>query len=218
MNIKHTLLSVTKSNTLKFLLIGLITIITFQSEAQEKKVIQLSGLVVSGDSLYGVPGAYIYAPKTGRGTTSTYVGYFSLPAISGDTLLIKAIGYKLKKYVVPEVEEKASIMLELTMDTTFLPAVEIFPWSTEKDFKQAFLALDLSNSPYNNAQRNFNGNTLNRMLYGMPDDGSLNHRYFMNYDIQSRTSGIPTFNIIDPFAWKKFFKSVKNGDLRQREE
>src|SRR5688572_8850772 len=110
--------------------------------AQQNKVIQFSGLTVGGDSLYGIPGVYLYVPKAGRGTTSNHLGYFSLPTLVGDTVLIKAIGFKQKQYIIPDVEEKLSVIIELSADTSFLPVVEIFPWPTETIFKEAFLALE----------------------------------------------------------------------------
>ena len=36
----------------------------------EKKIIQMSGVVVGADSISGVGGVHIYVPKAGRGTTS----------------------------------------------------------------------------------------------------------------------------------------------------
>ena len=36
----------------------------------KRRVVQFTGIVASGDSLLGVPGASIYVPKAGRGTSS----------------------------------------------------------------------------------------------------------------------------------------------------
>ena len=57
---------------------------SFEVKAQgEKNTIQLSGLIVDGDSAYGVPGVHIYIPRAGIGTTSNPVGFFSLPTLVG---------------------------------------------------------------------------------------------------------------------------------------
>ena len=83
--------------------------------AQQNRIIQFSGLTVGGDSLYGIPGVYLYVAKAGRGTTSNHVGYFSLPALVGDTVLIKAIGFKQKNFIIPPVDEKISVIIELPL-------------------------------------------------------------------------------------------------------
>jgi hypothetical protein len=115
---------------IKILILSLVLLAAFSATAQDtKKVIQVSGLVVSGDSLYGVPGVAVYIPKSGRGTTTNYVGYFSLPALAGDSVLINSFGYKVRRYIVPDTltADKMSLIIELMEDTLILPAVEIFP-------------------------------------------------------------------------------------------
>ncbi|MGV3641192.1 MAG: carboxypeptidase-like regulatory domain-containing protein, partial [Adhaeribacter sp.] len=65
------------------------------------QVIQLSGLVTSGDSLYGVPGVTVYVPKAGRGTITNDYGYFSLPVLAGDSVVIRALGYQHLTVKIP---------------------------------------------------------------------------------------------------------------------
>jgi hypothetical protein len=203
-----------------FLLCWLTGVFNTTAVAQQNKVIQFSGLTVGGDSLYGIPGVYLYVPKAGRGTSSNHLGYFSLPTLVGDTVLIKAIGYKQKQFIIPQVEEKLSVIIELVADTSFLPVVEIFPWPTEKIFKEAFLALELPDVERSNAEKNLNDKVIKRMLYNLPDDGSMNHRYFMTQQVQRQNGRFfyPTLSLLDPFAWSRFIKSVKNGELKRRDE
>ena len=68
----------------KTLILNLILIISltivFDSFSQgQKKIIQLSGVVVGQDSISGVGGVHVYVPKAGRGTTSNPYGYFAMP-------------------------------------------------------------------------------------------------------------------------------------------
>lgn len=188
--------------------------------AQNKEVIQFSGLIVGGDSLYGITGVYVYVPRAGRGTTSNYVGYFSLPALVGDTVLIKAIGFKKKQYIIPEVSEKLSVVIEMVEDTAFLPVVEVFPWPTEQIFKEAFLTLQLPDEGRSSAEKNLSARVMNRMMANLPDDGSLNHRYFMTQQIQNQNGkfSYPTFTLLDPFSWARFLSSAKKGDLKRNED
>lgn len=202
------------------LLIAIVWSLLFLAESKaqtQKKVIQLSGLVVGGDSAYGVPGVYLYVPKAGRGTASNYLGYFSLPVLVGDSLLVKAIGFREKQFIIPDANEKLSVVIELLEDTSYLPTVEVFPWPTEKLFKEAFLSLTLPDQERDYMRQNLNDKVMARMLYNLPDDGSQNHRYYIQQQ-QQRSDGrymYPTLSLFNPFAWNKFIKSAKKGGLRE---
>ena len=104
--------------------------------AQEgRKVIQLSGIILGEDSVSGIPGVHVYVPKAGRGTTSNRVGYFSMPVLEGDEMVVSAVGYEKQFFRVPEYEkDNLTIVIELVSDTTFLETVEIVPFPTEQIF------------------------------------------------------------------------------------
>ena len=60
------------------------------AQAQGKrKIIQFTGIVASGDSLLGVPGATVYVPRAGRGTATNIYGYFSMAVLAGDSIVIR---------------------------------------------------------------------------------------------------------------------------------
>ena len=50
------------------LLLGLLLAAPGAHAQGKRQVIQFTGIVASGDSLLGVPGATVYVPKAGRGT------------------------------------------------------------------------------------------------------------------------------------------------------
>ncbi|MBX9850868.1 MAG: carboxypeptidase-like regulatory domain-containing protein [Cytophagaceae bacterium] len=184
-----------------------------------KRVIQLSGLVVAGDSSYGVPGVSVYVPKAGRGAITSSVGYFSFPVLSGDSVVIKSLGYKEKHFVVPvQEEDKLSVIIQLMEDTLLLPVVEIFPYPTEKLFKEAFLALKLPEQDLDNMHKNLNEQVMKRMLYNVDQDGSMNHKYYMQQQVVKTENRMmyPTINFLNPFAWSKFIQSVKKGELKNK--
>jgi len=108
-----------------------------ETKAQgESSVIQLSGLVLGEDSTSALAGANIYVPTAGRGTSTNMYGYFSLPVLAGDSVVISSIGYKKQYYLVPEKQrESMTIVVELQTDTTYLPGVTVFPFPTEEIFK-----------------------------------------------------------------------------------
>ena len=62
-----------------------------------KKVVQFSGIITEGDSLYGIAGAAVISLNSGTGTNSNLMGYFSFPVFEGDSIVVAALGYK-KRY------------------------------------------------------------------------------------------------------------------------
>lgn len=187
----------------------------------QRRVVQFSGLVVSGEQSFGVPFASIYVPKTTRGAVTNDIGFFSFPLLTGDTCLVRSQGFRTQKYVIPnDGRESISVVLYLQADTTLLPAVEILPFPTEEDFKRAFLALKLPEGDLNRMRRNLDNNLLARMQYNLGMDAGLNHMYFQNqqtYHTVNRNF-VPTNQLINPFAWGKFIESVKRGDLKKKRE
>ena len=177
----------------------------------EKRVLQLSGIVVGEDSVSGVPGVHVYVPKAGRGTTTNRVGYFSLPVLVGDEIAISAVGYERQYFKIPDSEkDNLTIVIELISDTTFLETVEITPFPTEEVFKEAVIALNLPVEESVNNQ-NLNPDLLALMLRTTPLDGPQNQRYYLNnWAIYQNDRFGPRPNpLLNPFNWAKFFKSLK---------
>ena len=191
----------------------------FAHAQSPRKIIQFSGLIVSGDSAYGTPGVYIFVPKEGRGTMSNAIGYFSMAALTGDSVVIKSIGYKEKNFVVPyTLDDKVSVIIEILEDTLYMPVVEITPWPTERLFKEAFIALKLPEQQYANMHNNLNEQVLKRMMYNTGADSYMNHRYYLQQQTMSVDNQYfsPTLSLTNPFAWKNFIDGVKRGDLKKR--
>ena len=190
------------------------------SHAQGTVVIQFSGVVVGTDSTSGVAGVHIYVPKAGRGTTTNQYGYFSMPVLKGDSVVISAIGYHKQFYIIPgDKGQSLTAVIELTEDTTFLPTVEIFPYPTEELFKEAILALELPEQLDRNSP-NMGEDVLARMFRDMPMDAAMNHSYYMEqqfFQMHNRFSN-PYYNnpLLNPFNWAKFIQSIKNGDLKKK--
>lgn len=190
------------------------------TDEKPRKIIQFSGLIVEGDSLYGIPGVSVFVPSTGRGAITSSVGYFSFPVIVGDSVMIRTMGYREKSFVIPEVEDdRLSVIIELKEDTLILPMVEIFPYPTEKLFKEAFIALKLPETDLDNMHKNLNEQVLKRMLYTTDHDGSMNHKYYMQQQVErmeNKMMAYPAMNFMNPFAWAKFIKQIKNGEHKNK--
>ncbi len=191
-----------------------------QSYGQTRDVVQVTGLVVAGDSSYGVQGVYIYNALKGRGTISNFYGYFSMPVLEGDTITLKALGYKKQVFHIPDsVNYQLSILIQLESDTLTLPSVHITPWKTERLFKQAFLSMEIPQDNLN-MNNNLNEQVTRRMLYSSGATAGMNHSYYMQQYVQrqeqSRYYFMPNYTqqFVNPFAWATFIKQVKSGGLK----
>lgn len=192
---------------------------SFAQDQQEKKVIQLSGIILNADSTDAVPGVNIYVPKKGRGTSSGRFGYFSMPVLEGDSVVFSFIGLKKQTFKVPDVVENDRISLILTMevDEIALAEIEVMPYPTEDEFKRAILAMNVVD-PMAISRANMSPEMLLRWAESMPASGEENFRYFQQGQMLQNQDlyGPRPLRILDPFAWSQFIRSIKRGDLKSK--
>nr|WP_084454548.1 carboxypeptidase-like regulatory domain-containing protein [Algoriphagus terrigena] len=188
-------------------------------DQQDKKVIQLSGIILNADSTDAVPGVNIYVPKKGRGTSSGRFGYFSMPVLEGDSVVFSFIGLKKQTFKVPDIVENDRISLILTMevDEIALAEIEVMPYPTEDEFKRAILAMNVVD-PMAISRANMSPEMLLRWAESMPASGEENFRYFQQGQMLQNQDlyGPRPLRILDPFAWSQFIRSIKRGDLKSK--
>lgn len=191
----------------------------------EQKAIIFSGVVVGGKSTERLPGATIFIVNAGRGTLAKSDGSFTIPVFPGDSIIFSYVGFKKQYHVVPRNynSDIYSAIVALREDVVTLSGVTIYPYSTEEEFKKAFLALKLPDQADRDAlARSTDPDYINRMAAQVPNNAQTNYRYSMDQLMFGRESAAnkgfaTTFPFLNPFAWASFIKSVKNGDLKQKE-
>lgn len=210
---------------MKHVLAGLLGIIliflAFVSQGQtDQRIIQFSGIVLGEDSTSGVPGVHIFVPKGGRGTTSNPYGYFSMPVLENDSLIISAVGYEKMHLIIPEgSSDNFTVVIELLPDTTMLPEVEVYPFPTEEALKEAILAMEVPYQyQYKNMQQSLDQAMLNKMYKNLPMNAGNNYNYYINqqmvtYNARFQTTSVPLLN---PFAWGEFVKSLKRNKNKKQ--
>lgn len=205
---------------LMFLVFLVGTNVAHAQDEQDQKVVQLSGIILNADSTDAIPGVNIYVPTKGRGTSSNRFGYFSMPVAEGDSVVFSFIGLKRQSFKVPENvdEDKLSLILTMEEDAFTLGEVEVMPYPTEEEFKNAVLAMNVEDEiPLDRG--NLSPQLLLRWAEQMPASGNENFRGFQNQQmmqIQDRY-GPRSFPLLNPFAWAKFIQSIKNGDLKNND-
>jgi hypothetical protein len=93
-----------------------------QTLVEQRRPIQFSGVVVTGDSLKPVPFVTILVRKTNRGTVADYFGFFSFVAQEGDTIEFSTVGLKKSRFIIPDTlgESRYSIIQMMFEDTVQL--------------------------------------------------------------------------------------------------
>jgi hypothetical protein len=208
-------------NIVVFVLLALVFFCSAESKAQGNiKVISLSGLIVSGDSSYGIPGVHVYIPNASVGTASNAAGLFRISAMPGDTIVFSHLAYAKQQLVLTDenYEMGMTVLIDMEAESTLLPVLEIFPYPTEELFQEAFLALDLNDKRLENMKKNLDSEAIARMASYTDMSAAANHRYFMLQQTNALHNQYfqPTLSLTNPFAWAKFIQSVKNGDLKKK--
>lgn len=194
----------------------LLCVLSFPAFAQsQRRIIQLSGVVLAEEdngSVAQLPGTHIYVPKAGRGTITNSLGFFSMPVLAGDSVIISSVGYERQHYIVPNhTSEYLTIVIEMVQDVTFLKEVQVMAFPTEEVFKEAILALNIPTDNSKIDQKNLNQELLALMLKTTPMDGPMNQRYYLDQWAATQNNRFgPVMNpFLNVFNWAKFFQSLK---------
>jgi hypothetical protein len=206
---------------LGILAFSLLTLSAF-SQGQDKTVL-FQGRVVASSNAEFLPLAYIFNPQAGRGALSDNFGQVDMYVFPGDSLVISYVGYKKKYYIVPrDTELVHQVIIPMEEMTTMLRDVKVFPHSSEEEFKQAFLAMELRDAKQrDNARENLEQSKLNVYALQAGMGTTANFRNFSDMMISSQANknffSSPMLALTNPFAWMTFIQSVKNGDLKRKD-
>ena len=190
-------------------------------DSTETKVVQVSGLVVTGDSLSPLPYCTVYRARDRRGTMTDVRGFFSLPALEGDTLEFSSVGYVTQQAVIPGGSEMGRINLVQPMgrDTVNMTDAFVYPWPTKERFKNEFLALGLPNAGLDPAwEAGMDPMDMYDRLMEVGRDGqSTSTEVLAAQAVQAGYAGqYPAVNLLNPVAWAKFLQALKSGDLKRQ--
>jgi hypothetical protein len=196
--------------------------LTAYSQGQDKTVL-FQGRIIASSNAEFLPLAYIFNPQAGRGALTDNFGQVDMYVFPGDSLVISYIGYNKKYYIVPrDTELVHQVIIPMDEMTTMLREVKVFPHSSEEEFKQAFLAMELRDARQrDNARNNLEQSKLNIFALQAGMGASSNFRNFSDMMISSQVNknffSDPTLALTNPFAWISFIKSIKNGDLKRKD-
>ena len=190
---------------------------TDSTSTSNTEVVQVSGLVVTGDSLRPLPYATVYRVRDSRGTMTDARGFFSIPVLEGDTLMFSSTGYIQRDVIITNGGEKnrISIVQPMGRDTIMMNEAFIYPWPSRESFKREFMALGLDETAYDIGQQALDPFDIYDRLIDVGQDGQgVISAELRQMSLDYGTAGsLPTTNLLNPVAWAQFLRALKNGDL-----
>ncbi|MBP9932873.1 MAG: carboxypeptidase-like regulatory domain-containing protein [Chitinophagaceae bacterium] len=183
-------------------------------------MVELTGIVMSADSLRYLPFVNVGVPSRNEGTTGSERGVFTIIVRMGDTLEFSSIGYRKKKYVIPQnlSSNRYSVIQLMVQDTFYLPATIIRPQLTREQFEQAFKNWHIPDDRYEIARKNTEYQTMRMLAMTMPKDGRESQHYLQSQQAQRNywAGQQPPMTIFNPFAWVEFLNAWKRGDFKRK--
>jgi hypothetical protein len=191
-----------------------------QFETVKDSVVQLYGIVMTADSLVGIPAVSISIRGSNRGTVSNNQGVFSIVALKGDVVEFTHVSFKPKTVVIPRNIEgnQYNVVQLLVEDTVYLPATIIRPKPSPEQFARDFVTMKVPDDDIEIARQNNSAAKRRILMESTPADGggatALQFRNVANRAVyQGQT---PPMNIFNPAAWSEFIKSWKRGDYKRK--
>jgi len=191
-----------------------------QFENFKDSVVQLFGVVMTADSLKGIPAVSIVVKGQNRGTITNDRGVFSIVVLKGDDVEFSSIGYKSQLVNIPKELQgnQHSIIQLMVNDTVFLPATIIKPRISREQFERDFVTTKVPDDDITVARNNNNVATRRALMASLPSDGrEASNQYLRQSANKLYYSGqVAPQNIFNPFAWNEFIKAWKRGDFKKK--
>jgi hypothetical protein len=187
-----------------------------QFETFKDSVVQMFGVVMSADSLRGLPAVSIMVKGQNRGTISNDEGVFSIVVLKGDKVEFTSIGFKARLVEIPlDLKGNQFSMIQLMVtDTVYLPATIIKQRPSREQFERDFVNTKIPDDEIEIARNNNSYAKRRLLMSSLPSDGKEASAQYMQQ--QSRklyySGQIAPQNIFNPFAWNEFIKAWKRGD------
>lgn len=191
-----------------------------QASPYRDSVVQLYGVVMTADSLQGVPSCSVIVEGKGRGTITSYDGVFSIAVLKGDKITFSSIGFKNRSIQIPLNLDgnQYSVIQLLVSDTAYLPATILKPRPTREQFERDFVNNKVADDLYETARKNTDEAQRRILINSLPADG----KEAINYQLRQQASKayysgqVPPMNILNPAAWADFIKAWKRGDFKKK--
>jgi hypothetical protein len=206
---------------------------TNSKKPDEKKLVQLSGIITAGDGKSAIPFSTVHIIHTYRGTIAGNDGFYSLVVAEKDTVEYEALGFKKVSFIIPTgtIDQKMNHSVSLETDTLSEQVTDVFAYLTKEEFKRIFLDLKLKDDLTDRAKKNLDQESMRELYESLARDGQENQLYTLqqiasssyyaggqkNYALLGNGVAVPT-SLLNPFAWAEFIKAVKEGKYKKKKK
>lgn len=191
-----------------------------QFETYKDSVVQLYGVVMSADSLQGLPAVSVVVQGRNQGTITNDQGVFSIVVLKGDKIEFTSVGYKPKMVTIPKNLDgnQQSIIQLMVQDTVYLAATIIKKYPTKEEFARDFANIDIPDDQEEIARQNMSEANRNALMSVYPMSGREASNYYFKQNQRKYYSAgqLPPQNIFNPMAWAEFIKAWKRGDFKNK--
>ena len=191
-----------------------------QTAAPRDSVVQLFGVVMTADSLQGIPSCSVIVEGKGRGTITSFDGVFSIVVLKGDKITFSSVGFKDRSIMIPLdlPENQYSVIQLLVSDTAYLPATILKPRPTREQFERDFVNNKVVDDLYETARKNTDEAQRRILLANLPQDGKEAVSYQMRQQANKAyyAGQLAPMNILNPAAWADFIQAWKRGDFKKK--
>jgi len=191
-----------------------------QFEAARDSVVQLYGVIMTADSLRGIPAVSVMVKGQNRGTLTNSQGVFSIVVLKGDQIEFTHVSYKPKTITIPRnlTGDQYSVVQLMVADTVYLPATIIRPRPTPAEFARDFVNTQVPDDDIEIARKNTDAAKRKILMQTLPTSGKeAASRQFQKVANQAYYYGqTPPMNIFSPAAWADFIKAWKRGDFKKQ--
>jgi hypothetical protein len=191
-----------------------------QLEGARDSVVQLYGVVMTADSLVGIPAVSITVRGQNRGTLTNNQGVFSIVVLKGDVVEFTHVSYKPKVITVPRniAGNQYSVVQLMIQDTVYLPATIIRPHPTPEQFSRDFVTTKVPDNNIEIARQNNTAAKRRALMASVPGDGGeATTLQFRNAANRASYAGQQApQNIFNPAAWAEFIEAWKRGDFKRK--
>src|SRR5690606_18166631 len=191
-----------------------------QFETARDSVVQLYGVIMTADSLIGIPAVSVMVVGQNRGTITNSDGVFSIVVLKGDQVEFTHVSYKPKTITIPRDLEgnQFSVVQLMVEDTVYLPATIIRPRPTPEQFARDFVNTKVPDDDIEIARKNTDIAKRRVLMKTVPADGrEATAIQFNNIAKKAVYSGqVPPMNIFNPAAWSEFIQAWKRGDFKNK--
>jgi len=207
-----------KKFLLYILLLSAPTLVHAQFDKLKDSVVQLYGVVMTADSLKGIPAVSIVVKGRNQGTYSSDQGVFSIVVLKGDQVEFTSIGYKPVLVNIPDTfhGNQYSVIQLMVQDAQYLPATIIKPRPTREQFERDFVNTPVPDDNIEVARQNTSAAKRRLLARTLPASaGEAASTYLRQNATRYYYQGqAPPQNIFNPVAWADFIQAWKRGDFR----